>query len=440
MSEPVKSRTASRLLGVDATRGVALLGMMAVHSLFESNPDGSPTWSFAVFGGRAAATFAVLAGVGIAFMTGRARVKARDAGPTAAALGARALVVLLIGLVIGYADAALGAVILPYYAVLFVLAIPLVYLPTWAIAVAGVAVAGGVPALSHVLLAHLPAATLENPTFGYLFHHPIALLSELSLTGEYPAVPWLAYLCAGLVIGRLNLARVKVAFALLVSGVVMAMGAVIASSELLNRMGGLAHIWAAQPRSVLTIPETSEMLRLGGDGTVPTSSWWWLATNAPHTSTPPDLIGTIGSATGLLGLFLLLGHVTKPGWRQVIAVVRAPLAAAGSMTLTLYTAHIMFLNSDYDVYDSTTGYILQVAAALLIGLAWRATAGRGPLESLVSAAAKRARRWASRRRTRPAPPASVSRLPDGWRPSPFPRGPDGLPKRADNEALARESS
>jgi hypothetical protein len=315
-----------------------------------------------------------------------------------------------------------------------------VFLPTWAVAVTGVAVAGGVPALSHVLLAHLPAATLENPTFSYLFHHPIALLSELSLTGEYPAVPWLAYLCAGLVIGRLDLAKLKVAFALLVSGLVMAMGAVIASSVLLGRMGGLAHIWAAQPPSILTIPETSEMLTLGGDGTVPTSSWWWLATNAPHTSTPPDLIGTIGSATALLGLFLLLGHVTRPGLRRVIAVVRAPLAAAGSMTLTLYTAHIMFLNSDYDVYDATTGYLLQLAAVLLIGLAWRATAGRGPLESLVSAAAKRARRWASRTRTRPDRAGPTRRLPDGWRPSPFPRGPDGVPDPARSAVLARESS
>jgi uncharacterized membrane protein len=433
----MKSGTASRLLGVDATRGVALLGMMAVHSLYESNPDGSATWSFAVFGGRAAATFAVLAGVGIAFMTGRARVKLANAGPTAAALGARALVVLLIGLSLGYTDAALGAVILPYYALLFVLAIPLVFLPTWAVAVTGVAVLGGVPALSHVLLAHLPAATLENPTFSYLIHHPVALLSELSITGEYPALPWLAYLCAGLVIGRLNLAKVKVAIALLTSGLVMAMTAVIGSSILLNRLGGLGQIWATQPGSILTVPETTEMLTLGGDGTVPTSTWWWLATNAPHTSTPPDLLGTIGSATALLGAFLLLGHITRRGWRQVIAVVRAPLAAAGSMTLTLYTAHIMFLNSDYDIYSAGTGYVLQVIAVLLIGLAWRATAGRGPLESLVSFAAKRARGWATSHRKAPPPPVRRrGTLPPGQRPSPFPRN----PPVAVGSGLAREST
>ncbi|WP_279582945.1 BPL-N domain-containing protein [Fodinicola feengrottensis] len=112
-------RTKSRLLGVDAARGIALLGMMAVHSLYESNADGSPTASFAIFGGRAAATFAVLAGVGIAFMTGRRRVQFRSGLPVITGLAVRALAIGAIGLFMGYADAKLAAVILPYYAVLF---------------------------------------------------------------------------------------------------------------------------------------------------------------------------------------------------------------------------------------------------------------------------------------------------------------------------------
>ncbi|MEC3978500.1 heparan-alpha-glucosaminide N-acetyltransferase domain-containing protein [Amycolatopsis sp. H20-H5] len=386
-----------RLVAVDATRGVALLGMIAVHSLYESTDAGSPTWSFAVFGGRAAAAFAVLAGVGIAFMTGRKRVGAAAAKPTIAALVTRALAVFAIGLVLGsFSDAALGAVILPYYGVMFLLAVPLVFLPTWLIAVAGAGFALGVPALSHVWLAHLPQANLDNPVFGDVLHQPLSLVTELAVTGEYPALPWMAYLCAGLVVGRLNLKSVKVAAALLASGVVLAVGTAVLSSQLLNRWGGLAHIWAAAPGSDLTTAETSELLTLGGDGTVPPDSWWWLAVNAPHTSTPVDLIGTTGAALALLGLLLLLGHVTHKWVRRVVTAVLSPLAAAGSMTLTLYVAHILFINSDYDRYDATLGYILQVIAVLLIGLCWRATAGRGPLESLVTALAGLARRLASR--------------------------------------------
>jgi hypothetical protein len=282
-------------------------------------------------------------------------------------------------------------VILPYYAIMFLLVIPLVLLPSWAVATIGVLVAGGAPVLSHVGLPHLPAAALTNPTVGYLVQDPLGLLSELSFTGEYPAVPWMTYLAAGIVVGRLDLARRRVAVGLLVTGAVLAVVAAAASWLLLNRFGGLAQIWANQPGSILTAPETTEMLALGGDGTTPTSTWWWLAVSAPHTSTPPDLVHTTGTAIALLGAMLLLGHLTPPVLRRVVHALQAPLAAAGSMTLTCYAAHIEFINSDYDTYDAGTGYLLQVIAVLLLGLGWRATAGRGPLESLVTALAKRAR-------------------------------------------------
>lgn len=391
-----------RLAGVDATRGVALLGMMAVHSLYESDSAGRPSLSFSIFGGRAAAAFAVLAGVGIAFMTGRRRVRLASGLETVAALLTRALVIGAVGLALGYTDGTLGVVILPYYAVMFVLVIPLVFLPTWTIALFGTAIAAGAPMLSHILLPQLPLPAEDNYSFGYFVDHPVRLLSELSITGEFPALPWMAYLCAGLIIGRLTLTRTRVAIGLLASGTVLAVAAAVASSLLLNRYGGLAQIWAAQPGSVLTGPETTEVLAFGGDGTVPTSTWWWLAVDAPHTGTPFDLLGTTGTAVALLGAMLLGSHLPGRTLRRLSAIAQAPLAAAGGMTLTLYTAHIMFINSDYDVYDARTGYLLQVVVAVLFGLAWRATAGRGPLEGLTTMLTKRARRWAAATSLRPS--------------------------------------
>src|SRR5215218_7611418 len=59
----------ARLIAVDATRGLALLGMMAVHALWAYDDDGNVTWTYSLAAGRSAATFALLAGVGIAFMT-----------------------------------------------------------------------------------------------------------------------------------------------------------------------------------------------------------------------------------------------------------------------------------------------------------------------------------------------------------------------------------
>ena len=62
---------ADRLVGVDVARCLALLGMVATHVLLGQEPDGSLTDSQWLAGGRAAALFAVLAGVSIALMTGR---------------------------------------------------------------------------------------------------------------------------------------------------------------------------------------------------------------------------------------------------------------------------------------------------------------------------------------------------------------------------------
>lgn len=402
----------TRVVGIDATRGVALLGMIAVHALPESDAAGQPTWWFAIFGGRASAAFAVLAGIGIAFMTGRGRVR-RPAGPaTVAALGVRALAIGAIGLALGYTDGSVAEVILPAFALTYLLMIPLVFLPTWTVAVTGAVLAVGAPALSHVLLPRLPDPALDNPTFGYLLHDPGGLLAELSITGEYPALVWLTYLCAGLVIGRLSLTGTKVALGLLATGVLLADAASLASSTLLYRYGGLAEIRIAQPESALTVSETTDLLTFGGDGTAPTSTWWWLAVDAPHTGTPPDLLVTTGSAIALLGAVLLAGSLTRPALRRLATVARTPLAAAGGMPLTLYTAHIIYLNSGYDTFDAATGYLVQAAAVLLIGFVWRGTTGRGPLEALVAGLAALARRGAGvalpRRSARPvidvAPP------------------------------------
>jgi uncharacterized membrane protein len=397
-----------RLAGVDASRGLALLGMIAVHSLYDSDSAGRPSLSFSIFGGRAAAAFAVLAGVGIAFMTDRRRVRLSAGLDTAAMLFMRALVIGAIGLALGYTDGKLAVVILPSYAVMFVLAVPLVFLPTWAIAATGAATIAGMPTLSHILLPHLPAPTLNNHSFGYLVNHPVRLFSELSVTGEFPALLWMAYVCAGLVIGRLTLTRARVAIGLLASGTVIAVAAAVASSLLLHWCGGLGYIWAAQPGGVLTAPETTELLAIGGDGTTPTSTWWWLAVDAPHTGTPFDLAGTTGTAIALLGVMLLGSHLPGRALRRLSAIAQAPLAAAGSMTLTLYAAHIIFINSDYDTYGPHKGYLLQVIVVLLFGLAWRATAGRGPLEGLVTMLTERARSWAATASRRPPSQAAVT--------------------------------
>lgn len=390
-----KPEPPKRVVALDAARGVALLGMVAVHSLPRSTASGDPTWPFAIFAGRAAAVFAVLAGVGIAYLTGRARVRRTDGFATVAALGVRALAIGTAGLALGYADKSLAVVILPVFALLYLLVIPLVFLPTWAVAVTGVAVTIGAPVLSHVLLPGLPDPMPDNPTFAHLVRDPLGLLTELSITGEFPALPWLAYLCAGLVIGRLSLTKKTVALGLLITGVLLADAASFTSSVLLHRYGGLSQIIAAQPQSGLTVSETLAVLTLGSDGTVPTTTWWWLAVDSPHTGTPLDVLVTTGSAIALIGAMLVAGTITRPVPRRLVAVVRTPLAAAGGMPLTCYVAHIIFIDSEYNTFAPVTGFLVQAAAALAIGFIVRGTMVRGPLEALVAGLTAFGRHWAS---------------------------------------------
>jgi uncharacterized membrane protein len=379
----------TRLVGVDATRGVALLGMMAVHALISWDDEGQPTAMYSLSAGRASAVFAVLAGVGIAFLTGRRRVEfGRPARRALALLSARAAVIGVIGLALGYADSDIAMVILPYYAVLFLIAVPLVLLPTPALVALGTAVATGIPFLSHVVRADLPSTTGVNHSFVDLFTDPVGMLQELLLTGEYPALPWATYVCAGIVVGRLRLQSSKTAAGLLVGGAAVAVAPVALSALLLGPMGGLVRLRAAGTGDEdITVPD---ILTFGADGVTPTNTTWWLAVQAPHTGTPLDLLHTTGTAVALLGALLLLGHVTTPVLRTAIDFVLAPLAAAGSMTLTLYTAHIMFMNSPLDDFDATPGYILQAVVALLFALAWRQAVGRGPLEALTTWTAHRA--------------------------------------------------
>src|SRR5918995_6419701 len=75
-----RGQSTGRLAGIDAARGLALLGMMATHLLltFERTAALTPTWVGLTFSGRAAALFAVLAGIGLALSTGKERPLAGD--------------------------------------------------------------------------------------------------------------------------------------------------------------------------------------------------------------------------------------------------------------------------------------------------------------------------------------------------------------------------
>jgi uncharacterized membrane protein len=366
---PAALRTArrSRLAGVDAARGLAVLGMVAVHVLPGETADGGVTLPEQLAGGRSSAAFAVLAGVGVALATrgGTDRWRQR------LRLLLRALLIGALGLWLGGLDVDV-AVILAYYAVFFVLLLPFLGWRPARLLPAAAAVALAAPVLSYLVRPHLPDEGFENPTWSSL-QDPARLLSDLLLAGVYPAVPWAAYLLTGLAVGQLALHRTSTALRVAAAGAALWAAASAASALLLGPLGGYAAIGeliGTDDREVVV-----EAVGHSFFGNVPTETWWLLAVDARHSSTTPDLVGTTGTALLVLGLCLLAAP--RAG------LLLAPLSAVGSMPLTVYTAHLLVLHHT-DSDDPTRYYLLQVGAALVVAPLWRRLVGRGPLEAALA--------------------------------------------------------
>lgn len=364
-----------RLTGVDLARAAALLGMMTVH-LWPAQPaDGSTSVVHAVFSGRASALFAVLAGVGLALVSGGARpVDGADRRRARAGIARRAGLVAFVGLVLGELPSGV-AVILTYYGLLFLVAIPVLGLRARALTALSLAAAVVVPVLLFLGREGFPRDG-ANPSLLLLFGAPWPLLSTLLVTGYYPVLAWSAYLFAGLAVGRLALGERRTAVGLLAGGALLAVGAGALSAVLLGPGGGRDAI----ARTLEPGQDVGEVIDGNHFGDVPTTTGWWLAVDSPHSTTPLDLLHTTGTSLAVLGAALLLAQALRP-------VLLSPLAAAGAMTLTLYSTHVVVLAAT-DGDDPATLYWAQVAAFLVFALVWARAVGRGPLEALAHAVAR----------------------------------------------------
>jgi hypothetical protein len=163
-----------------------------------------------------------------------------------------------------------------------------------------------------------------------------------------------------------------VAASLLVGGAGLAAVASGASALLLGPLGGRERIGRA---SDLRGPELESAVEAMRPGNVPTDTPWWLAVDAAHTTTPPDLLHTTGTALAVLGLALLVVPLAPR--------LLAPLAAAGSMPLSLYSVHLLVLHVVDDA-DPLLLWATQAVAALVLAALWRRYVGRGPLEALTT--------------------------------------------------------
>jgi uncharacterized membrane protein len=374
----------ARLHGIDAARGLALLGMMATHLLptFEANAELTPTWIGLTFSGRAAALFAVLAGVGLALSTGKHKpLQGPDLSAARRGVALRALVIAAVGLSLGGLEVNL-AIILVHYAVLFLCVLPflgmgLKQLCAWA----GGWILGS-PVLAYLLrpwfLAAQPPMQLgHNPSWEDLAT-PSRLLGDVFFTGYYPVFQWLSYLLVGLIVGRLVLGRAMVPVVLLVGGTIIAVLAKTLGVAAMENWGGRAAL-----EKLLNSPgyPLESVLQVNLTGISQEGSWWWLASAAPHSATTLDLLHTSGVAVAVIGACLLLGRLAE--WVDLDLLL--PLRGAGAMTLSLYTVHVWVVSGFYlkplpAGWTEDGMYFAHAATAIIVGMVFVLLNWRGPLE------------------------------------------------------------
>ena len=374
--------TAGRLVGLDVARALALLGMVATHVLVPRTPEGDLTWTQWLAGGRASALFAVLAGVSLALMSGRTTpVRGRERWAVTGGLAARAMLIAVLGLALGELDTRI-AVILTYYGVLFLLGLPFLGLRAPSLAVLSVLWLVVAPLASHWLRGSLPGARHESPSFEQL-DQPLLLGEELLLTGFYPALVWLVYLLAGMAVGRSNLARRSVQAGLLLGGLAVAVAATWLSGRLIEGRFDA---------------ETLQWAEHGFPGTTPPGRLDWLLLVAPHSGTPFDLAQTTGSALALIGGCLLVAGLLSPSSVRGLAV----WFGAGTMTLTLYSLHVLMRTGWVWPPEQPWSMTYHVVVLGGVGAVFVLLHRRGPLEVLVGLPMRVLRRWAGNPRNRPS--------------------------------------
>lgn len=360
-----------RVPGVDVARGIAVLGMFTAHVGVTSDDLGTLAGWLSVSHGRSSILFALVAGISIAIVSGGTR-PATGAALTRTRVRLLVRAALLLGLV-ALLDL-LGtrvALILGFYAAYFVLALPFLRWRPPRLAALATTIALVGPVLAHWGPEVLARAGLRLPRDGS------GVVTDFVLTGHYPAVVWMAYVLAGMAIGRCDLRSPRLRHGLLIGGLAAVAVAGIVSERLVAAAGGAEAI-------DLQVTTTSSLL-----GTTP-FAWddpWpaaaYLVQAGPHHDTAFEAIGSGGFAIAVVGLCLYVGRVGR--W------VLAPLAATGAMALTVYSLQIVAI-WHWDLLESTSNgpLVLLVVVTLVAATAWRFLLGRGPLERLFAAISDRA--------------------------------------------------
>ncbi|MBF6149576.1 DUF418 domain-containing protein [Nocardia nova] len=380
-----------RLVGVDLARALAVFGMYTVHvGPPLSATHGVGSWIRYLVDGRSSILFATLAGFSLVLIAGRRQPKTGQAGRQAKArIAIRALVLIALGTVmtIFYGD----VVILAFYGVYFLLALPFAKFSAKTLAIIATALALVTPQLAYILRSLL-TEPFQHAINAY---DPLERLSgvgilDLLLTGIYPTITWLPFIIAGMALARLDLA---------VPAVQARVAALGATLTLLGY--GLARLLGG-PDALMSTAESGPPPGSGGkippgagsEALMPQGSASSLLMAGPHSGTTFDIVGSVGFA-----ILVLVGATAAMARLPRLRRVATPVIAVGTMSLTAYVGHFVVMSAlalmpdgpDAPSQTSWTGLLVLILGAIVFATIWSRFFRRGPLEYLLNTATKPAK-------------------------------------------------
>lgn len=328
-----------RLHGLDLARFFSLFGMVIVNFKVASGAvsDGSILTSItSAFEGRAAATFVVLAGIGLG-MAGKGATN----WPT---ILKRALFLLVLGLL---NMLVFDADIIHYYAFYFLFGAMFLQTGTRTLILSIFAI----NLTAVTLLIILQFDTGWNwETYEYAdFWTAAGFTRNLFFNGWHPVFPWLSFLLFGLILARLDLSSPQTQLRLIFWGLCVWLVTEIISASLL--------VWFSGSLDATILFQTS-----------------------PVPPVPFYILAGGGAASAVIGICLRLGNRFSM------------LATTGRQTLTLYFAHIFFgmgamqlfgLLNHPPLWQAILAACIFTACAVLYANIWSRLFSRGPVELLM---------------------------------------------------------
>jgi uncharacterized membrane protein YeiB len=373
-----------RLIGVDLARALAVFGMYVVHIGPKlSDTEGVGRWVRTVAEGRSSVLFATLAGFSLVLIAGGSRPKTGLAGRRARTrIAIRAVVLLALGTAMAmvYGD----VVILAFYGVYFLLALPLTKLRARTLASTAAALALVTPQLAFALNPLLTERVQQSVSA----YDPLERLSgvgmlDLLVTGFYPAITWLPFVVTGMALGRLDLAVGTVQRRLALLGPALVV------------LGYGTSLLLAGKDALRSLAEDGSSSSLGSGsappdgGSFPDMPASMLLTAGPHSGTTFDIIGSLGVAITVIVCATLA--MERLPWLRRLA---KPVIAVGTMSLTAYVGHFVaqsVLPMPDGSQQSWRPLLVFVLGATLFAVTWSRFFRRGPLEYLLNATTKPAR-------------------------------------------------